>query len=192
MHLFSTLAGTPRRKMWLVHHVVVSELQPRCPFCRESVFLNFFWDCQWDPSTRNLILANWAGSRFNVYWCKPHPWSNTTFFSFLKLILRLFKNLKNILRLSAFNSKVKPNVTLYWHSQPMLKMPSVYKWWLSKFFSQWSSLSMLLLILYCFGNLMSGWWVSFITMISIMVTKLKPKRLFMEINDMILAFIAAF
>ena len=148
MHLFSTLAGTPWRKMWLVHHVVVSRAAAKM--------------------------------------------SNTTFYSFLKLILRLFKNLKNILGLSAFNSKVKPNVTLYWHPQPMLKMPSVYKWWLSKFFSQWSSLSMLLLILYCFGNLMSGWWVSFITMISIMVTKLKPKRLFMEINDMILAFIAAF
>ena len=116
MHLFSTLAGTPWRKMWLVHHVVVSRAAAKM--------------------------------------------SNTTFYSFLKLILRLFKNLKNILGLSAFNSKVKPNVTLYWHSQPMLKMPSVYKWWLSKFFSQWSSLSMLLLILYCFGNLMSGWMMS--------------------------------
>ena len=139
MHLFSTLAGTPRRKMWLVHHVVVSELQPRSPFCLESVFLNFFWDCQWDPSTRNLILANWAGSRFNVYWCKPHPWSNTTFYSFLKLILRLFKNLKNILGLSAFNSKVKPNVTLYWHPQPMPSNLVLFwesdEWMMSKFYN---------------------------------------------------------
>ena len=78
MHLFSTLAGTARSKMWLVHHIVVWELQPRCPFCRESVILNFFCDCQWDPST------NWAGSQF-----MPHPWLNTTFFSFLTLILRL-------------------------------------------------------------------------------------------------------
>ena len=75
MYLFSTLAGTPRSKMWLVHHIVVWELQPRCPFCRESVILNFLCDCQWDPST------NWAGSH--------GPWSNTTFFSFLKLILQL-------------------------------------------------------------------------------------------------------
>ena len=38
MHLFSTLAGTPWRKMWLVHHVVVSRaaakmsLLPRVSF----------------------------------------------------------------------------------------------------------------------------------------------------------------
>ena len=95
MHLFSTLAGTPRRKMWLVHHVVVSRAAAKM--------------------------------------------SNTTFYSFLKLILRLFKNLKNILGLSAFNSKVKPNVTLYWHPQPMPSNLVLFwesdEWMMSKFYN---------------------------------------------------------
>ena len=41
----------------------------------------------------------------------PHPWSNTTFFSFLKLILRLFKNLKNILGFQQ-QSETKCNIVL--------------------------------------------------------------------------------
>ena len=95
MHLFSTLAGTPWRMMWHVHHVVLSRAAAKM--------------------------------------------SNTTFYSFLKLILRLFKNLKNILGLSAFNSKVKPNVTLYWHPQPMPSNLVLFwesdEWMMSKFYN---------------------------------------------------------